>query len=61
MIFGIKEKSIQCIVVYFYKYSCAAYDCVCAAGTHLMGMLGKHVFVSWVDASGQIGSGHNSA
>ncbi len=20
--------------VYYYKYSCAAYDCVCAAGTH---------------------------
>ncbi len=35
MIFGIKEKwiilIIQCIVV----YCCAAYDCVCAPGTHL--------------------------
>ncbi len=38
MIFGIKEKciilTIQCIVVYFYKYSCAAYDCFCAPGSH---------------------------
>ncbi len=29
MIFGIKEKSIQCVVGYCYKYACAAYDCFC--------------------------------
>ncbi len=27
--------AIQCIVVYYYKYTCAAYDCFCAAGTHI--------------------------
>ncbi len=33
MIFGIKEK---CIVGYCYKYTCAAYDCFCAPGTHII-------------------------
>ncbi len=33
MIFGIKEKLIQCIVVYCYKYTCVTYDCFCAAGS----------------------------
>ncbi len=36
MIFGIKEKciilTIQCIVVYCYKYTCVTYDCFCAPG-----------------------------
>ncbi len=39
MMFGIK---LKCIILthtlyycYYYKYSCAAYDCVCAPGTHL--------------------------
>ncbi len=39
MIFGIKEKciilTIQCIVVYCYKYTCVTYDCFCAPGTHI--------------------------
>ncbi len=26
---------MQCIVVYCYKYSCAAYDCFCTAGMHI--------------------------
>ncbi len=39
MIFGIKEKciilTIQCIVVYCYKYTGVTYDCFCAPGTHI--------------------------
>ncbi len=27
---------MQCIVVYCYKYTCAAYDCFCAPGTHIL-------------------------
>ncbi len=39
MIFGIKEECIilthTCIVGYCYKYTCAAYDCFCAPGSHI--------------------------
>ncbi len=34
-----KERLIQCIVGYCYKYSCAAYDCFCAAGSHIFSAL----------------------
>ncbi len=37
MIFGIKDKRVILIhiVGYCYKYSCAAYDCFCAAESHI--------------------------
>ncbi len=63
MIFGIKEKliilTIQCIVVYCYKYTCVTYDCFCAPETHVLILIrapevikskAASVFLSFVDS-----------
>ncbi len=44
MIFVITEKCILLTHTMYYKYTRAAYDCVCAPGTHMLNKLKCYFF-----------------